>query len=158
MEEEEEVYDEEGPVQESRVDIFYRRRKQNLDQVGFYTIRNRSGEEEKIHLLDRAFLDRITGTLISVDDVENMNPKVMTFALLLIQSICNDEIEEGENKNVLLPKDFPATSISEMLKDARLEEEMSAAFNVSGGRLRNYIRQVFIYSALLWKVLDNPCR
>lgn len=154
MDEEEEVYDEETPAQESKLDAKHRRRQQNIEQIGFYT----EGDTEVTVAIDRELLDRVKEALLNTEDAEYMNPKVMTLAIAVMNEICNQGLEEEEKTNPLLPQGFPAAAVADIIRDEEVTDLIMRMFNATGAGIRSYERQIFIYTALLWKIMGgNIC-
>lgn len=151
---EEDVYDEETPAQESKLDAKHRRRQQNIDQIGFYT----EGDTEVTVAIERELLDRVKEALLSTEDAEYMNPKVMTLAIAIMNEICGQGLGEEEKTNPLLPPRFPAAAVADIIRDEGVTELIMRMFNATGAGIRSYERQIFIYTALLWKIMGgNIC-
>lgn len=154
MDEEEDVYDEETPAQESKLDPKHRRRQQNIDQIGFYT----EGDTVVTITIERELLDRVKEALLDTEDAEYMNPKVMTLAIAVMNEICNQGLGEEEKTNPLLPQRFPAAAVADIIRDEGVTDLIMRMFNATGAGIRSYERQIFIYTALLWKVMGgNIC-
>lgn len=151
---EEDAYDEETLAQESKLDPKHRRRRQNVEQIGFYT----RGDTEVPIDITRELLSRVKETLLDTEDAEYMNPKVMTLAIAIIDTICKEGLEQEEKTDPLLPPYFPAAIVADIIRSPDVTSLIEDMFNATGVGIRSYERQLFIYTVLLWKVTGgNLC-